>query len=148
VDPSRAAIDDGRRRHPEVRFELGTAEHLPVSDVFDVVLIGFCLYLCDREDLTRIVAEVDRVLARNGLLAIVDFDPSSPRRRPYRHRDGITSFKMDYMQLFLAFPHFRLVSKHVGTHEGPSLAADDSERIAVTIARKDLDAGYAAEPDT
>jgi SAM-dependent methyltransferase len=147
VDPSEAAIQDGRQRHPGVRFELGTADDLPTSDMFDFVLVGFCLYLCDRRDLTRIVAEVDRVLAANGHLAIIDFDPSSPRRRPYRHREGITSFKMDYMRLFLAFPHFQLVSKHVGTHDGPSPLAADSERIAITIARKDLAAGYTDEFD-
>ena len=147
VDPSVAAIEDGRRRHPDVRLEVGTAEDLPTSDVFDLVLLGFFLYLCDREDLTRIVAEVDRVLAANGHLAIIDFDPSTPRRRPYRHREGISSFKMDYMRLFLAYPQFQLVSKHVGTHAGPSPQADDSERIAVTLARKDLAAGYEDEPD-
>jgi ubiquinone/menaquinone biosynthesis C-methylase UbiE len=147
VDPSVVAIEDGRRRHPDVRLLTGTADNLPTSDVFDLVLVGFCLYLCDRQDLTRIVAEVDRVLTAEGHLAIIDFDPSTPRRRPYRHRQGISSFKMDYMRLFLAFPQFQLVSKHVGTHDGPSPLADASERIAVTVARKDLTAGYSDEGD-
>jgi hypothetical protein len=35
----------------------------------------------------------------------------------------------------------------VGTHDGPSPTAAESERIALTIARKDVSGGYEEEPD-
>ena len=45
----------------------GTADRLPYRDgLFDVVVFGFCLYLCDREDLFRIASEADRVLNDQG----------------------------------------------------------------------------------
>ncbi len=86
VDPSDVAIATGLDRHPELDLRVGTADRLPFERRFGLVLLGFCLYLCDREDLPRIVAEVDRVLKPGGCLAIIDFDPPTPRRRRYRHR--------------------------------------------------------------
>ncbi len=36
----------------------GTADRLPYPDfTFDILIFGFCLYLCDREDLFRIAYE-------------------------------------------------------------------------------------------
>ena len=42
---------------------VGTAESLPLPDrSVDMLIYGFCLYLCDRDDLFRIAAEAHRVL--------------------------------------------------------------------------------------
>jgi SAM-dependent methyltransferase len=139
VDPSAAAVDEGRSTHPDLDLVVGTAEHIPFDRQFDVVVFGFCLYLCDRDALPRIVAEADRVLRPGGHLAIVDFDPPLPHRRPYHHADGVSTFKMDHMALFLAFPTYTLVHRSVGSHAGPGTVDDPDERLAVAIARKERD---------
>src|SRR5882762_736631 len=65
IDPSARAVQAARRRG--VDAQRGTAESLPFADrMFDIVVFGFCLYLCDRDDLFRVAAEADRVLASPG----------------------------------------------------------------------------------
>lgn len=148
VDPSEKAILFGRRQWPHLDLHIGTADRLPEwEEPFDLVLLGFCLYLCDRALLPRIVAEVDRVLRDGGVLAIYDFRPSYPRCRPYKHRSGIYSFKMDYSSLFAAFPQYRDIEHirrgEVSIHQDP----DDDDPVVLSVLRKDLTGGYAFEPD-
>lgn len=147
IDPSVTAITEGRARWPQLELYVGSADALPFDRPFDVVILGFFLYLADRELLPRIVAEADRSLADGGTLIIVDFDPRYPRRRQYRHRAGIWSFKMDYASLFLAFPAYSLVEKVPFTEDGDSWTADETERVAMTVLHKDLAAGYSLEVD-
>ena len=147
IDPSQAAIDSGMSKFSEIDLRIGTADQLPSDEVFNTVIIGFCLYLCDRSLLTKIVSEVDRVLVENGTLIIVDFDPPHPRRRRYRHLDGLWSFKMNYADLFTAFPQFVLSSKHSMSHTSELWEDDETERIAVSTIRKNTEFGYSLEPD-
>jgi SAM-dependent methyltransferase len=147
IDPSAAAIAAGRTRWPDLELHVGSADALPVDERFDAVILGFFLYLCDRELLPRVVAEADRVLRDGGALVIVDFDPPSPRRRRYRHHDGIWSYKMDYPSLFLALPSYSLAEKVPFSEHGAGWTADESERIAMSILRKERETGYAHEDE-
>ena len=121
----------------------GTADELPYDDAsFDVVWFGFCLYLVDRTLLMRTVSEADRVLRDGGVLAIVDFEPEAPCARPYSHRPGLLSYKMDHSRLFLANPAYVLAEKHATSHTTGRWEHDPQERVALTICRKDLEHAY------
>jgi ubiquinone/menaquinone biosynthesis C-methylase UbiE len=148
IDPSSAAITAGSARFTGLDLRVGTADSLPKGELFDAVVIGFCLYLCDRELLSKIVSEVDRVLADGGVLVLVDFDPPHPRRRRYHHHEGIWSYKMNYSELFTALPHFVLSSKTSISHSGNEWEVDERERIAVWSIRKNLSGGYSEEQDS
>lgn len=148
IDPSSEAIRVGKERHPRLDLRIGTADALPVDKTFDTVLIGFCLYLCDRNLLARIVSEVDRVLRDGGSLVIIDFDPPTPRRRAYRHATGVWSYKMDYSTIFTALPHFVLAAKTSMSHQSAEWTDDERERIAVWLIKKDLRGGYSEESDS
>ncbi|OSO90613.1 hypothetical protein B7O87_09335 [Cylindrospermopsis raciborskii CENA303] len=53
IDPSDKAVTIAQEIG--VRAVRGTADHLPYPDeTFDFLVFGFCLYLCDRDDLFRI----------------------------------------------------------------------------------------------
>ena len=106
-----------------------------------IFIYGFCLYLCDRRDLFRIVAEGDRVLMDGGHLVIYDFLVNEPHRRHYHHDTRVLSYKMDYTELFRANPVYRAISTQiVGAESGKEQLED--ERIAVTILKKDVDKGF------
>jgi hypothetical protein len=106
-----------------------------------LVIYGFCLYLCDRRDLFRIVAEGDRVLTNGGHLVIYDFLPQAPHRRDYHHDSRVLSFKMNYAEMFCANPVYRnLATQIVAAGDGNEPTED--ERIAVTVLKKDLNAGF------
>lgn len=140
VDPSAQAIAEAQRRHPHLSLQAGTADRLPWDDAsVDLLVYGFCLYVCDRADLFRIAAEGDRVLRPGGLLAVWDFLPPFPYRNRYAHQPGVFSYKLDHARLWSWNPEYVQVSQELLDHgargrgEG-RLAPDD--RVAVTLLRK------------
>ena len=147
VDPSSKAVASARDKFPRIDFEVGTADAIPTEEQFDLVILGFCLYLCDRNLLPAIVAETNRVLKDGGQLIIIDFDPPHPRKRTFRHRDGVWSFKMDYSKLFDAFPQYSTSFKSSMSHTDEGYSVDETERVGVWVLNKDNAGGYAHEPD-
>jgi ubiquinone/menaquinone biosynthesis C-methylase UbiE len=137
IEPSAQAIQVARDNGIEAIQ--GTAEHLPFDDrYFDVVVFGFCLYLCDREHLFRIACEADRVLKNPGWLLILDFYSPTPMRREYHHLSGLFSHKMDYRTLFTWNPGYSSFSHRVCHHSNKSYTDDTSEWIATSVLRKNL----------
>lgn len=135
VDPSPAAISDGRERY-NVPLSLGVADCLPWdSDSFDCVVFGFCLYLCDRADLFRIAYEADRVLRAGGYLVVYDFYATHAHSRPYCHAPGVTTHKMDHSRLWSWHPDYVPWSHAVSAHRGKD-PADPDETLAVTVLKK------------
>jgi SAM-dependent methyltransferase len=149
VEPSASAVAAGRAIDRRLDLRIGTADDLPFADQsFDTIVLGFCLYLCDPALLPRIVYETDRTLRDGGTLAIVDFDPPSPRRREYRHQPGLWSHKMDYAAPFLAFPAYCLAEISSVSHTAPEWSPDESERVALKVLKKTLGSGFVLEPDS
>lgn len=143
IDPSAEAIRKGNELFPRLDLRVGTADLLDVPDQsLDFILFGFCLYLVDREHITRVIAEADRCLRDGGWIGITDFMPDVPTARPYTHREGITTYKLDYSRLFTAFPHFQLVESVCFNHTDNRFAADPQERLSAQIIHKQLSEGY------
>ena len=141
VDPSALAIAEAARLHPELSLRHATADALPWDDhSIDILIYGFCLYLCDRTDLFRIAAEGDRVLKNGGLLAILDFHPPFPYRNAYNHQPGVFSYKMDYARLWSWNPAYMEISREVFDHQARATPCESTfapdECIAVSILKK------------
>lgn len=148
LDPSQNAINEGSKLYKDLNLSVGTAEHLPYeNEEFDLIFFGFCLYLVDRQHLSKTVAEADRILKNQGFLSIIDFDVAFPKKRIYKHTSGVFSYKMDYSKLFLAYPHFVHVDKFAHSHVGDKFHTDPHERLATTILFKDFDNAYILEKD-
>ncbi len=151
VDPSAKAIQDAAILHPGLWLSQGTADVLPwEKKSVDILIYGFCLYLCDREDLFKIAAEGDRVLSEGGIIAILDFKPPFPYRNHYSHLEGVFSYKLDYSCLWSWNPAYVLLKEEVCDHSmakhcGQSGIVPD-ERIAVTILQKIGTFAYSNSP--
>jgi ubiquinone/menaquinone biosynthesis C-methylase UbiE len=147
VDPSSQAINDGKTKFPDISLQVGTADALPFKNhAFDAVIFGFCLYLCDRNDLFKIAYEADRCLQNEGTLIIKDFYPPFPYKNRYSHHDGVYSYKMDYSKLFTWNPVYAEVAKIVSTHSGFHLRDIPNEKVAVIVLRKNEQFAYLEEP--
>ncbi|MDP9087165.1 MAG: class I SAM-dependent methyltransferase [Pseudomonadota bacterium] len=143
VDPSSDAVRVGKQTYPNIDLYVGSADTLPFSDgSMDMVWFGFCLYLVDRALLHRVISEADRIVKDGGIVAIHDFDPVVPCVRPYKHVQGVNSYKMNYSALFLSDPAYSLVEKVAFTHDNIQWTSDVQERLALWICRKNLLLGY------
>lgn len=135
IDPSKIAVEDALKKG--VLARIGTADELPfIDNSFDILVFGFCLYLCDREDLFKIAAEANRVLKSPGNLFILDFYSKNEIANDYHHLDEIKSYKMDYRKLFDWHPNYSLVKQVVGSHHGFQSTDDKNEWISISILRK------------
>jgi SAM-dependent methyltransferase len=135
VEPSTMAVEQACLRG--VQVVRGTADRLPYGDAtFDIVVYGFCLYLCDRQDLFQIAQEADRVLKPDAWLVINDFFATTPVRREYHHRPGIFSYKMDYRKLFDWHPSYTCFAHKIGPHGQAGFTDDNGEWVATSILRK------------
>ena len=129
-----------------IDIKRGTAEKLPFEDAaFDMVIFGFCLYLCDRKDLFRIATEADRVLENDGLMITYDFHTEIPYRNPYAHLDHVYSYKMDYSLLFSWSPAYRVIETSIETfYEGDVDIPDN--HVGISIFRKNISEGWPDRP--
>ncbi len=138
VEPSHDAIHEASS---DIKMILGTADFLDVeSDSQDLLIYGFCLYLCDPADLFKIACEGDRVLRDGGYVLVYDFLPDYPYRRPYDHYSGLYSHKMNYSEMFLWHPAYSLVRRVDSYHSGTNtFHADD--RVSTLLLRKKVSVG-------
>ena len=101
IEPSLKGVSEARNKFPDIEFLVGTADDLSaLKRTFDIVIFGFCLYLCDRKDLYKIAYEADNKLNTNGLLVIYDFYTDTPYKNRYRNEANLFSYKQDYSALF------------------------------------------------
>ena len=135
TDPSKKAVETANKRN--ISAIKGTADDLKYdNEKFDFVVFGFCLYLCDREDLFKIVKETDRVLKKSGYIIIRDFFSTTPSSTIYRHNNSLLTYKMDYRKLFDWHPYYECISHTVDTASKPVPKDDKSEWRATSIIRK------------
>lgn len=135
IEPSAQAVAAARAKGIDV--QQGTADALSFdSRSFDILIFGFCLYLCDREDLFRIASEADRVLRSPGWLMILDFYSQTSTSRAYHHRPGVQSYKMDYRTLFTWHPDYHCMTHKVRHHGEGRYTDAPNEWVAVSVLRK------------
>ncbi len=148
LEPSSAALSDARASFPELAVVRATSERLPFADrSFDLVVLGFFLYLVDREDLFRVAFEVDRVLVDGGRVALLDFHAESPHKNDYVHHDDVSSYKMDYTRMFAWNPLYEVELHELGTHPGGD-ARNPDDRIGVALMRRSPATSWPVRADT
>jgi ubiquinone/menaquinone biosynthesis C-methylase UbiE len=135
LDPSGQAVDAARSRGLDVKQ--GTADKLPFGDAeFDIVVFGFCLYLCDRKDLFQIAYEADRVLKPEGWVIIRDFYSAHSTISKYAHHEGVSTHKMDFKSIFSWNPFYTCFHHHVEHHVNRIFCDDPHEWVSTSVLRK------------
>jgi ubiquinone/menaquinone biosynthesis C-methylase UbiE len=129
IDASREAVQDGRKKYPELALYEGVLSDIPLKDDFDLVIVNFVLHWVDRRTLVKSIAEIDRLTKDGGLLLIGDFLPDYQQRRRYHHlpNDMVFTYKQDYAKIFEIFGTYREIVRFTYNHD-------------------DKNAGYAIKP--
>jgi hypothetical protein len=117
------------RGQSKVQVWAGTADKLShhfSPNLADLLIYGWCLYLCDPEDYFEIAFEGDQVLQDGGFLIVHDFTPAAAHRVPYKHKPGLFSYHYDFANLWLSHPGYSLYGRTI------------QNETSVTILKKDL----------
>jgi ubiquinone/menaquinone biosynthesis C-methylase UbiE len=146
VDPSTEAVRSAKLRDQNLNIGTGTADRLEFPDAsFDLVVFGFCLYVCDVADHFKIASEADRVLADAGMLIIYDFSSPLPFSNKYSHKPGVRSYKMDWSKMFIWHPGYRLVGRRY-REAGQNVTFAPNETIVADFLRKDVSSAFPPNP--
>jgi ubiquinone/menaquinone biosynthesis C-methylase UbiE len=146
IEPSDAAVRYGMDKNPLLHLLQGSADHLPYREnSFELVIFGFCLYLCDSNEYFAIAREADRVLKDKGHLVIFDFTSPIPYVVPYSHYPGIYSHKLNWSGMFTWHPAYRLLAREYTEHN-EQRSFHPNERITVDILRKDSSIAFVVSP--
>jgi len=135
LDPSEKAI--AAVNAAGCKGMVGTAEALPLADrSVDLLIYGFCLYLCDRDDLFQIAAQARRVLKLQAWLAILDFWSPHQSINPYHHCPGIQSYKDDLPAMFSWHPSYVITDHRLRHHATRAYTDEPQEWVAATLLRR------------
>ena len=135
VDPSIEAIEHAKNLG--INGLVGTADNLPFEDnVFDFIIFGHCLYLCDLTDLFKIAHETNRVSKDKSWICIMDFWSPKLKRIPYKHQDGIYSHKFDFSEIFKWHPFFTVIDHNLRHNDTNTYTDDENEWTCITTLRK------------
>lgn len=126
-DPGAPYMDD------YVRYGVASDIDFWLRTKFDVVIYGWCLYLCDPEDYFKIAAEGDRVLADGGFLIVYDFCTDHPYKVPYKHKEGLYSHHYDFSKLWSCHPAYSMYGRTI------------QDETCVTILKKNMQKAFPVE---
>jgi SAM-dependent methyltransferase len=143
IDPSALACAEAWQ-HFNIPVHHTVAAALPFDDeIFDIVIMGFCMWLTEPSEWFRNVSESDRVLKDEGALIIHDFCSPRAWRRPYDYdeeakRSGLWNYFFDWPKLWLAHPCYFKIRENfdLGTvhHESVTLLHKSLTKGIGTIA--------------
>ena len=135
VDPSKTAIEKGATNHIQL-FE-GSADKLPIeSSSIDILIYGFCLYLCDREELFLISAEANRVSKNESWIIIHDFWANHDKSNEYHHKEGIRSYKTRPEEMFTWHESFTLMEEKIRNIDDGKYTDDQDKWVKTSVLRK------------
>ena len=148
IEPSKEAIKYGQEHFPHVNFTRGTADDLTTFEdgSMDIVIVGFVLYVIDRNIFFKVISEIDRVLRNGGILIIIDFFSETVLKNVYQHISEFTafSFKQNYDEVFTASKLYHLLDKSTRNHSEKILDASENyyDKYSVSLLKKDISASY------
>ncbi len=135
VDPSSEAVSAASELGVEAK--VGTADLLPFGNQsIDLLIFGFCLYLCDPNLLFKISAEAHRVLKPSSWLAILDFWSPYQRNNIYKHNTAIRSFKDNFPAMFSWHPSYVITDHQIRHHGKHSYTDKSDEWVSATVIRR------------
>ena len=139
IEPSEKAVKFISNTYPNIDIIQGFADNIDFDKEFDLIHIGFLLYLVDRNKYLRCIAEADRLLRMGGFLSIIDFETPHPYSNEYSHKKGIFSHKLNNSNVFVASGLYSIVNKYHYSHSKFSFDKKIDERVSLTLLFKETE---------
>ena len=137
VEPSAEAIEYIQSTFSTIEAKVGFGDDVPFTQKFDLVHLGFFLYLVDREYYLRCISEADRLVKFGGFLSIIDFETPFPYSNAYSHQSGVFSHKQNNSDVFVASGLYSVVNKFQFSHNNFFFDKEINERVSLTLLYKE-----------
>ncbi len=138
VEPSNKAVEYASNTFPDLTIKAGYGDDVPFEDkYFDLVHLGFFLYLVDRDKYLKCISEADRLLKFGGFLSIIDFETPYPYSNEYSHQKGVFSHKTDNAKVFVGTGFYSIVNKFQFSHSNFFFDKNINERVSLTLLYKE-----------
>jgi SAM-dependent methyltransferase len=137
IEPSAEAVKYIQNTFPTIEAKLGFGDKIPFHQKFDLVHLGFYLYLVDREFYLRCISEADRLVKFDGFLSIIDFETPIPYSNDYSHQKGVFSHKHNNSNVFVASGLYSIVNKFQFSHNNFFFDKSINERLSLTLLYKE-----------
>lgn len=137
IDPSSEAVEFIKNTFPKIVAKKGFGDDVPFSQKFDLVHLGFFLYLVDREFYLRCISEADRLVQFGGFLSIIDFETPFPYSNAYSHKSGVLSHKQNNCDVFVSSGLYSVVNKFQFSHSNFFFDKEINERVSLTLLYKE-----------
>ena len=139
VEPSNEAVKYIQRNFPKIEAKVGYGDDVPFYQKFDLVHLGFFLYLVDRENYLRCISEADRLVKFGGFMSIIDFETPFPYSKSYSHQSGVFSHKQNNTDVFVASGLYSVVNKFQFSHSNFFFDKQINERVSLTLLYKETE---------
>ena len=110
VEPGELAANTAIKHGEKVQIADATSFRFDCQ--FDVLHLGFFLYLCPPSEYFSIAQNVDKHLKEGGFLIIEDFDKKFFEVKQYSHDVSLSMFKTDFSTLFAWHPSYKIIHKN------------------------------------
>ncbi|MAJ13380.1 MAG: hypothetical protein CMN44_00195 [SAR116 cluster bacterium] len=139
LEPSTDAVKYANNRFGSLNVQVGFGDAIPFKEEFDLVHLGFFLYLTDRKYYLKCISEADRMLKFGGFLSIIDFETPYPYSNLYSHNENILSHKHKNSDVFVASGLYTIVNKYQYSHENFFFDKKIDARVSLTLLFKETD---------
>ena len=110
IDISKEAIKYCQKKYKNIRFQnLSSLKIRKLRGSFDIIILGYFLYLLPREKLFEQFDLITKKLNKNGILIINDFKTNYPCYNLNETNKKILSFKTDYVQFLTSSNNYELI---------------------------------------
>lgn len=142
-DISKEAICYGKKEYNEIElYQHKISEEFDMGQ-YDVVICSFVLHWVDRQDLSKVISNIDKLVADGGILLIGDFLPDYNHRNKYKHLENeeVYTYKQNYGSIFESLGIYKEMAKLTFDHRNRKdkiASADNDNRVGLSILKKNI----------
>lgn len=145
-DISKEAICYGKKEYSEIElYQHKISEEFDIGQ-YDVVICNFVLHWVDRQDLSRVISNIDKLVANGGVLLIGDFLPDYNHKNKYKHLENeeVYTYKQNYASIFESLGIYKTIGVYISDHtklkcmEEKIIFSDSDNRVSLSILKKDI----------
>lgn len=140
IDLSFLALQDGLSKGSKSLVQADATAFPVRANSIDCVVLGFVCYATGRRSALAVLAEVERVIREDGVVAVLDFLPDMPTENPYHHvtREPIDVIKTDYTGTLVAYGGYQRVALAIRpANTAQKLRSlPGPERVGITILQR------------